>query len=59
VVPWGLREILRFIKDKYKNPPVFITENGYGGELGVLEDKERIDYHRVGDNFFFLYLPPH
>ncbi|XKL61923.1 hypothetical protein PGB90_001756 [Kerria lacca] len=44
--PWGLKGVLRFIKDKYNNPPVFITENGYC-DSGEFEDIERIAYHRV------------
>lgn len=53
VVPWGLRETLRFIKDKYNNPPVYITENGYCGEPENLNDVNRINYHHVS---FFLFL---
>ncbi|EOY12676.1 Beta glucosidase 41 isoform 2 [Theobroma cacao] len=28
VVPWGIRKLARYVKDKYGNPPVIITENG-------------------------------
>jgi beta-glucosidase/6-phospho-beta-glucosidase/beta-galactosidase len=42
-VPEGLRDLLNWIKDEYKNPPVFITENGWSDE-GELEDKGRIEY---------------
>ena len=47
VVPHGLREALKYIKDTCDNPPIFITENGYcsGGEL---QDNERVFYHKVG-----------
>ena len=53
IVPWGLREILRFIKEKYNNPPVFITENGYCSESRELNDVDRINYFRV--RFIFVY----
>jgi beta-glucosidase/6-phospho-beta-glucosidase/beta-galactosidase len=42
-VPEGLRHLLKWIKDEYENPPVFITENGWSDE-GELEDFGRIEY---------------
>ena len=45
--PRGLREVLIFIKDKYNNPPVFITENGYGGDSREINDVARMSYYRV------------
>ncbi|XP_065222128.1 myrosinase 1-like [Planococcus citri] len=44
VVPHGIREVLKHIKNTCNNPPVFITENGYcdGGELN---DKKRVFYY--------------
>lgn len=42
-VPQGLRSLLNWIKDEYNNPPVFITENGWGDE-GQMEDVDRIEY---------------
>lgn len=46
MVPWGIRGVLRWIKDEYNNPPVFITENGFC-DHGELNDTQRISYHRV------------
>ncbi|MEM9930198.1 MAG: family 1 glycosylhydrolase, partial [Bacteroidota bacterium] len=28
VVPWGLRELLLWITERYDGPPIYITENG-------------------------------
>lgn len=33
------------IREKYNNPPVYITENGYS-TYGGLEDDDRIAYYR-------------
>lgn len=46
VVPWGFRKLLNWIKEKYDNPLVYVTENGYA-DSGELQDVSRIDYHRV------------
>ncbi|KAJ9583081.1 hypothetical protein L9F63_022570, partial [Diploptera punctata] len=43
VVPTGIRSILNWIKRRYNNPFVLITENGYA-DRGELEDTERIKY---------------
>ena len=48
VVPWGFRRMVNWIKDRYGNPDLYITENGYSDpEDGVgTEDTERVDFHR-------------
>ncbi|XP_051125356.1 putative beta-glucosidase 41 [Andrographis paniculata] len=53
VVPWGIRKLANYIKDKYDNPPVIITENGKDDRnrplaafKDVLNDEKRISYHR-------------
>lgn len=28
IVPWGIRMLAKYVKDKYGNPPVILTENG-------------------------------
>ncbi|OWR49280.1 seminal fluid protein CSSFP028 [Danaus plexippus plexippus] len=43
VVPWGFRKALNWIKNKYDNPIVFITENGIALERG-LTDRRRVNY---------------
>jgi beta-glucosidase/6-phospho-beta-glucosidase/beta-galactosidase len=42
-VPEGLRDLLKWIKNRYDNPTVMITENGWSDE-GEIEDNDRVDY---------------
>ena len=49
VYPAGLTEILLWIKGRYGNPPVYITENGAAFDdpspgTGELQDPQRVDY---------------
>lgn len=46
-VPSGLHDLLVWIKDRYNNPTVIITENGWSDD-GELEDDGRIKY--IGDH---------
>ncbi|OAY28592.1 putative beta-glucosidase 41 isoform X1 [Manihot esculenta] len=53
IVPWGIRKLVNYVKDKYKNPPVIITENGMDDANTpfislnkALQDDKRIEYHR-------------
>lgn len=42
-VPQGLHDLLVWIKDRYNNPKVMITENGISDD-GQLDDDDRVDY---------------
>ncbi|KAH7676646.1 Beta-glucosidase protein [Dioscorea alata] len=43
--PDGLRKILEYFKQKYKNPPIYVQENGYGlGVKDTIKDTDRINY---------------
>ncbi|CAM8900808.1 unnamed protein product [Rhodiola kirilowii] len=49
VVPRGMEEIVDFVKERYNNTPIFITENGYAGKAKEpvqddLNDIERVDF---------------
>ncbi|MEL6275528.1 MAG: family 1 glycosylhydrolase, partial [Bacteroidota bacterium] len=48
VVPQGLRHLLNWIKDRYDNPPIYITENGcampHTLENGQVDDPRRIAF---------------
>jgi beta-glucosidase/6-phospho-beta-glucosidase/beta-galactosidase len=44
--PWGFRKMLNWIAKEYNNPPVLVTENGFS-DCGELNDRDRIDYHKV------------
>lgn len=53
IVPWGIRSLAGYIRDKYGNPPMFITENGmddpnvpHTALNEALRDNKRIMYHR-------------
>jgi len=43
-VPTGLRDLLNYIKDRYDNPIVTISENGWSDDGATLQDDDRIDY---------------
>ncbi|CAK1602814.1 unnamed protein product [Parnassius mnemosyne] len=45
VVPEGFYKLLTDIKQKYNNPPIYITENGYSTYGGLVDD-DRIAYYR-------------
>lgn len=44
-VPKGLGDVLRVIKNRFGNPKVLITENGWS-DAGAIEDDGRIEYMR-------------
>ncbi|XP_021353931.1 lactase-phlorizin hydrolase-like, partial [Mizuhopecten yessoensis] len=46
VTPTGIRRMLNWMKDQYKNVPIFITENGVSDRNGSLLDDNRISYHK-------------
>ncbi|NXC05302.1 LPH hydrolase, partial [Orthonyx spaldingii] len=48
VTPFGFRKILRWIKEEYNNPPIYVTENGVS-ERGAFEfnDTRRMHYYRA------------
>ncbi len=53
IVPWGCEKLLLWIKDRYDNPPIFITENGCAFD-DVLQDGQVADTNRIA--FFEGYL---
>lgn len=51
VVPWGIQKLSLYVKNKYGNPPVMITENGvdevsHFSRKKALQDTHRINFHR-------------
>lgn len=47
VTPFGFRKLLRWIKEEYNNPPIYVTENGVS-ERGAIDfnDTWRIHYYQ-------------
>ncbi|KAL8122276.1 hypothetical protein AgCh_018861 [Apium graveolens] len=52
IVPWGMRSLLNYVKTRYGNPLVIITENGMddanNSSISIkdaLKDEKRIKYH--------------
>lgn len=43
-MPWGFYNLLTYIREKYNNPPLFVTENGLA-TLEGLEDNDRVEYY--------------
>ncbi|NXI38882.1 LPH hydrolase, partial [Galbula dea] len=47
VTPFGFRKILRWIKEEYNNPPIYVTENGVSERGAIdLNDTWRTHYYR-------------
>uniref|UniRef100_A0A7N0V1W1 Beta-glucosidase n=1 Tax=Kalanchoe fedtschenkoi TaxID=63787 RepID=A0A7N0V1W1_KALFE len=49
VVPRGMEKVVNYLKERYNNTPLFITENGYAGEpeeniQNSLNDYKRVEY---------------
>lgn len=45
IVPWGFRKLLTWIHEEY-HLPIYVTENGYGGEgTEGLDDHPRVKYY--------------
>ncbi|XP_031485987.1 beta-glucosidase 22-like isoform X4 [Nymphaea colorata] len=43
--PWGMQGVLEYIKTSYRNPPIFVHENGYAMPYALnLNDTERVNY---------------
>ncbi|KAM3590617.1 uncharacterized protein V6R79_012782 [Siganus canaliculatus] len=47
VVPTGLRDLLKYIKETFNSPEIYITENGFA-QVGPLEieDSQRSEYYK-------------
>ncbi|CAH1251845.1 LCT [Branchiostoma lanceolatum] len=53
VVPWGIRNLLGFIKEEYGDPEIYVTENGrsdHDQDPAIMMDMERICYYMMYTN---------
>lgn len=47
MTPFGFRKLLKFIKDEYGNPPIYVTENGVSEQGAVdLNDMHRTYFYK-------------
>lgn len=47
MTPFGFRKLLKFIKDEYGNPPIYVTENGVSERGAVdLNDMHRTYFYK-------------
>uniref|UniRef100_A0A8B9PWQ4 Klotho n=1 Tax=Apteryx owenii TaxID=8824 RepID=A0A8B9PWQ4_APTOW len=44
VVPWGLRKLLKWVKSKYGDVPIYIMANGIDDDQNMVHDKLRVYY---------------
>ena len=50
VTPFGMRKTLQWIRDRFNNPDIIITENGYSDNSGNLDDMMRVYYYKHNIN---------
>ena len=46
VDPGSVRKVMSWIKRKYDNPVIYVTENGFSDALGNLDDAPRVYFHK-------------
>lgn len=44
VVPWGLRKLLKWVKSKYGDIPIYVMANGIDDDQNMVHDKLRVYY---------------
>ncbi|KAL1815367.1 hypothetical protein ACET3Z_017941 [Daucus carota] len=52
VVPEGMEKIINYLKNRYNNMPMYVTENGYPSPQhqnleDTLQDSDRIEFHKA------------
>nr|XP_048321902.1 beta-glucosidase 18-like isoform X1 [Ziziphus jujuba var. spinosa] len=54
VVPRGMKKMVDYLKERYDNMPIFVTENGYSSKTeqnerveNLLQDEDRIKFHKA------------
>ncbi len=50
ITPFGMRNTLTWIKDRFNNPEIIITENGISDRAGNVDDMMRVYYYKHNIN---------
>lgn len=50
ITPFGMRNTLKWIRDRFNDPDIIITENGYSDNSGNLDDMMRVYYYKHNIN---------
>ncbi|KZS05925.1 putative Lactase-phlorizin hydrolase [Daphnia magna] len=50
ITPFGMRKTLQWIKDRFNDPEIIITENGISDRAGNLDDMMRVYYYKHNIN---------
>ncbi|XP_046643173.1 cytosolic beta-glucosidase-like [Daphnia pulicaria] len=50
ITPFGMRNTLKWIRDRFNNPDIIVTENGFSDNAGNLDDLMRVYYYKHNIN---------
>ncbi|KAJ8963511.1 hypothetical protein NQ317_010576 [Molorchus minor] len=56
VTPWGMRKILKWVKETYNNPAIIITENGISDNGTLSEDLDDESFRSHYYKYYLSYL---
>ena len=63
ITPWGLNKMMNWIKVRYNNPVIMVTEAGVSDAAGYLDDSMRVYFYKYyinnilkgSINFYFVF----
>ena len=50
ITPFGMRKTLNWIKERFNDPEIIITENGISDRAGNVDDMMRVYYYKHNIN---------